>query len=376
MSDNAPISWTESRLPFLADWRRHFMSPDLAREAPYLGTLPTLITVALGFMALSGLVLSVHYDPAQGYHSLQFVDRNVHNGWLVHAFHQTGTTMIFGAVFLQLFRSILTRSYRAPGDMVWQLDVVQLVLLLFVAWLGYVLADGAVSYWSLQNTARDATSLGGIPAIIGGWFFGGADNTGSLARMSVFHTVFAVAVFGIVALHYAGARALAKTKPLDKSKAVGFHPYYSAQYFVAFVVFALIFAIFVFFLPRFGLNELNQAPADPLVVIPSLVPPWYLAPLQGFADILPGNWGGLLGAVASFAVLSALPWLDRGEAGGKVGTMYRVFVFILALDTFGLALVVIMGPSLICTILAYVFAVYYFVHFLVITPVLTAIGAD
>ncbi len=69
------------------------------------------------------------------------------------------------------------------------------------------------------------------PAPLGTWFFGGPNGPGTLARLLVFHTVLALALFGILALYHFGARAL--TPKVPPREGVSFHPYYTAQYFVA-----------------------------------------------------------------------------------------------------------------------------------------------
>jgi quinol-cytochrome oxidoreductase complex cytochrome b subunit len=374
MSTDVNQSWTESRLPCLANLRANFSSPALAREAPYLGTLPTLITAALVFMAASGFVLAVHYNPAHGFDSIQFIDRNVSNGWLIHAFHETGATMIFAAVYLALFRGIFTRAYKAPGELVWVLAVKQFVLLLLVGWLGYTLTDGAVSYWSLTKATDAATLLSSLPGALGTWFLGGPNGPGTLARMEVFHTVLALAIFGIVALHHAGAKVLAPKA--NGRGAVSFHPYYTSQYFVAFVVFALIFAVLAFFAPHFGENPLNAAAANPLLVPAVLTPPWYLTPLSAVGTVFPGIGGGIFGVVAMLAMLFALPWLDRSSPNARSGFLYKFLVVVLALDVIALGLASAAQPSTAASILVVIFTIWYFVHFLVLTPLVTAMEAE
>ncbi len=374
MSTNVKQSWAQTRLPCLASWREQFCSPTLAREAPYLGALPVLITVALIFMAASGLVLSVYYNPAHGYDSIRFINRDVNNGWLIHAFHKTGTTMIFGAVFLYLFRGIITRAYKAPGELVWVLAVAQFSLLLLVGWLGYTLTDGAVSYWSLTSSTNAATLMGGLPGAVGTWFFGGPNGAGTLARLAVFHTALALAVFGIVALHFSGAKVLApKPSPRD---AVSFHPYYTSQYFVALVVFALIFSLLVFFAPHLGDNPLNAAAANPLILPAALTPPWYLTPLSAMRAVFPGTYGGIFSVIAALGVLFALPWLDRSGPNARRGFLYRFLVVVLAVDVIALGIAAAAGPSKISSILMVVFTIWYFLHFLVLTPLVTAMEAE
>lgn len=364
-------SWTASRLPFLAPWRATFTTPAFAREAPYLATLPVLIGAALLLMAATGLVLAVYYNPWAGFASLQFIARDVNNGWLVRGMHQTGTTMILGAAYLLLFRGMLGRHYKAPGELVWLLGVAQFCLLLLVAWLGYVLTDGACAYWSLAQASGAAATLTGAPGALGTWFFGGAAGAGALARMAVFHAVLALAALGLILLYLAAARAAPQTGP----KPVAFHPYYTAQYFVAFVVFALIFCVFLFFLPHFGMNRLNAAAANKLLVPVVAVPPWYLLPVSDVARVAPGIWGGILLVAARLGVLFALPWLDRSGPRGRPGGMYRFLVFVLAADVLALGLCTAsQGP--LTHLLAMLFTLWYFLHFLVLTPLLTAMEAE
>jgi ubiquinol-cytochrome c reductase cytochrome b subunit len=373
MSTDAKPGFAATRLGFLSAWVAEATAPKWAREAPYLAIFPGLITGALIFLAASGLVLAVHYNPAHAFASLQFIDRDVANGWLIHGFHETGTSMLFGLAYLLLFRSILGRTYTAPREFVWVLGVAQFVLLLLIGWLGVALTGGAVSYWSVANAAHAAELLGGAPGALGSWFFGGPDGPNTLARLAVLHIALALAVFGLIALRNAAARAV--RPPVNPREAVGFHPYYTAQYAVGFAVFALIFAILVFFAPHFGENPLNRAAGGPLLVPLALTPPWYLAPLAAIQSVLPGAAGAILATVAALAVLFALPWLDRGGVKRGAGFWYQLSVYALALDVLGLGLAAAAGPSMVSSILITLFTLWYFLHFLVLTPLITTLEA-
>ncbi len=369
------MNWAESRLPFLGVWRGYFTAPLLARDAPYLGTLPVLITAALIFMTLSGFVLSLYYSPAQPFGSISFVDRNVNSGWLIHGFHETGTTMIFGAVYLALLRAMLTGAYRAPGEVVWMLSLGQLVLLMLVGYLGYVMTGGAVAFWSLAHSAGAAAGLSGFPGAIGAWVFGGPNGPGTLARLAVFHTVLALALFGIVALFFMARQSLPGPGSLAVLGGVSFHPYYTAQFFAAFVIYALIFAVLVFFLPHLGENPLNRAEGSQLLLPLGLAPPWYLLPISAISHLLPGPLGGIAAVLAGLAVLFALPWLDRSPPSAATGGLYRFLILVLAADVIALSLSAAALPSTVGGVLTVVFTLYYFLHFLVLTPAVTARSA-
>ena len=89
------------------------------------------------FLALSGAVLGIFYVATMGggYESIQFITRSVNFGWLLQSFHATGTTMIFAAVYLLLFHTILTSGYKGQSDLVWFLKLKLFILLLLTGWL-------------------------------------------------------------------------------------------------------------------------------------------------------------------------------------------------------------------------------------------------
>jgi len=363
--------WLESRLPLGAAWRANVSHYQTARDQPYLATLPGLILGALIFLALSGAVLSLFYVAAEGsaFHSIQFIIRSVNFGWLVQSFHSTGTTMLFAAVYLLLFRAILGSSYKGQGDLVWFLELKLFIILLLTGWLGYVLADGATSYWSLHNAALAGARLGGFPGAIADWIFGGPAGPGTLARMAVFHVILALLLLAVIGAIIVAKRVAA---PPVHCNPVAFHPYYTAQYFAAFVIFALIFAILVFFAPHLGENHLNLAAGNPLMVPALLTPPWYLLPIAAIGGVVPTTLGGVIAVIAGLAVLYALPWLDRSKPGASTGFLYKLLVFILALDVIALALAAAAPPSLVTAILIKLFIAWYFLHFLVLTPLTSA----
>jgi len=363
--------WLHIRLPVLESFRAYLHAPVLPREKPYLASVPVLIAGALVFQLLSGLVLSLFYNPADAFNSIQFIDRSVNYGWLIHAFHETGTTMIFGAVYLGLFRALWLRSYNAPGEIVWLLTLAKFLLLLLIGYLGYVLADGAVSYWSLANAIASAFSLSGPPGGIGVWFFGGPDGAGTLPRLAVFHAVLAVAIIGILLLHHAARRG---AEP-PVARGVSLHPYYTSQIFAAFVIYALIFAVLVFFAPHLGENPLNRGPANPLVLPSAVTPPWYLLPLSNTGHVFSSAWGAFFAVAARIALLAALPWLDRSAPGKPPGFRHKFLILLLALDVVLLCVWAMQPPSLIGGILLAVFTAYYFFHFIVLLPITTALEA-
>jgi quinol-cytochrome oxidoreductase complex cytochrome b subunit len=373
MTTDAKQSWAATRLPCLSSLCATFCQKNRAPGAPYFEAFPFLIAVAAAFLTLSGIVLAVYFNPWHAFDSVQFIDRNVNNGWLIRAYHATGTTMIFGVTYLYLFRSILARSYRAPGEFVWLLSVKLLAVLLLTGWLGYVLTGGAAGYWSLFNASNAALSLGGLPGAVGTWFFGGPAGGDTLARLEVFHALLAASLLLVVWLIHAGRKTIAPVPA--PARAVAFYPYYVAQYFAALAVFGFIFVVLAFYAPHLSISHANQIPAESLAVPLGSGVPWYLTPAAALVGVFPSTGLSLLAGIAAIVVLYALPWLDRSGANGAKGKLYGFFNWVLALDVLGLGLSAHSNCAIAAT-LAGVFTTWYFFHFLVITPVVTAMEAE
>lgn len=369
MSDQTK-PWLESRLPIGQAWRTHIRDLPVAHNRPYLAALGTLITATVIFLILSGFVLSLYYTGIEGraFESIQFISRDVNDGWLVRSFHASGTTMLFAATYLAIFRAILTGSYRLPGELVWMLKLVFLLVILLIGYLGYTMMDGATSYWSLHQAALSGARLNSFPGTIANWFFGGPVGPSTLTRLAVMHGLLSFIALGVLALHFAAKRSVAAAP----ARQVTLHPYYTSHHAVAFAVFAVIFAVLVFFAPHLGENPLNAVAANPLVVPAVVTPPWYLLPEAALAAALPGSMGGIIAFIAGFAVLFALPWLDRSAPGSQPGFAYKLLVVILGLDIIAMCLAAAAGPSTISAILTIVFTGWYFLHFLVLTPLVTA----
>lgn len=252
------------------------------------------------------------------------------------------------------------------------LNVKLLAVLMLTGWLGYVMTGGAAGYWSLFNASNAALSLGGLPGAVGTWFFGGPAGGATLARLEVFHALLAVSLLLVVWMIHASRKAIA---PVAPARAVAVYPYYVAQYFAALAVFGFIFVVLAFYAPHLGTSHTNLIPAGTLAVAIGSHVPWYLAPAAGLVGAFSSAGVSLLAGIAAIVVLYALPWLDRSGANGAKGKLYCFFNWVLVLDVLGLGLAAHSGCTIAST-LAGVFTIWYFFHFLVITPVVTAMEAE
>ena len=139
----------------------------------------------------------------------------------------------------------------------------------------------------------------------------------------------------------------------------------------ALLVFLIIFFAFVFFAPNVLGHPDNYIPANPLVTPSHIVPEWYLLPFYAILRAIPSKLGGVIFMFASIFILMFLPWLDSSKVrSATFRPIYKKFFLVLVITVILLGYLGAKPPEGIYLILARIATAYYFIHFLVLLPLL------
>jgi len=309
ISPNAPageqlLNWIDNRFPLTKLYKEHlseYYAPKNLNFWYFFGSLALLVLV---IQIISGIFLVMHYKPdatlnAAGvpvaFASVEYIMREVEWGWLIRYIHSTGASFFFIVVYLHMFRGLIYGSYRKPRELIWLFGCGILLVLMAIAFTGYLLPWGQMSFWGaavIVNLFAAIPIIGpDLALLIRGDFVVG-DAT--LNRFFSLHVIalplvlLGLVVAHIIALHEVGSNNPdgieikkhkdANGKPLD---GIPFHPYYSVHDLMGVGVFLMIFSAVVFFAPSGGgffLKYTNLIPADPLVTPAHIAPVWYFAP--------------------------------------------------------------------------------------------------
>ena len=116
----------------------------------------------------------------------------------------------------------------------------------------------------------------------------------------------------------------------------------------------------------------NYIEADPLVTPAHIVPEWYLLPFYAILRAVPSKLGGVIVMFSSIFVLVLLPWLDSSKVrSATFRPLYKKFFWVLVVAVILLGYLGAKPPEGIYLILARFATTYYFVHFLLILPLLS-----
>ncbi len=344
--------WLDKRLPVIRLAHDTAVSYPTPRNLNYWWTFGGILTFCLVVQIVTGIVLAMHYVPNVhlAYDSVQRFVRDVPYGYIIQPVHAVGASMFFLAVYIHMFRGLYYGSYKAPREVLWILGCIIYLLMVITGFLGYTLPWGQMSFWG----ATVITNILGAVPIVGEsilvWIRGGGavDNT-TLNRFFSLHYLLPFVIAGVVglhiwALHEAGQNNPAGVEPKGPEDTVPFTPFATAKDLVGLALFAIMFAVFVFYMPNALGHADNYIPANPLVTPPHIVPEWYLLPFYAILRAIDFNigpidskFGGVIAMFAAIAVLFVLPWLDTSKVRSmRYRPIARQFFLIFAVVCFAL----------------------------------------
>jgi quinol-cytochrome oxidoreductase complex cytochrome b subunit len=359
---NSLVRWIDYRLPVFTFMNHELNEYPTPRNLSYWWNFGSLAGIMLVTMIVTGVVLGMHYTPHVDYafQSVERIMRDVNYGWLVRYLHMNGASMFFIVTYIHIFRGLYYGSYKSPRELLWMLGVIILILMMATAFMGYVLPWGQMSFWGATVITNLFSAIPFVGENIVTWLWGGfsVDNP-TLNRFYSLHYLLPFLIVGVVVLHLVALHRFGSNNPLGidtkgPQDTLPFHPYYTAK-------------------DMFGLGVPdNYIPANPLATPPHIVPEWYFLPFYAILRAVPNKLGGVVLMFSSILVLFVLPWLDRSPVrSGRFRPVFRIFFWILVLDTIVLGVVGANPPEGNWILFGRIATIWYFVHFLIVLPLLS-----
>ena len=357
------------------------------RNLNYFWNFGVLAGAALMIQIVTGIVLAMHYaaNGAIAFDSVEHIMRDINSGWLIRYAHATGASMFFVVVYIHIFRGLYFGSYKAPREMIWLLGVVIFLLMMATAFMGYVLPWGQMSFWGAQVITGFFSAIPLVGENIRIWLLGGyAPDDAALNRFFSLHYLLPFVILGVIilhiwALHIPGSNNPTGVEVKEEQDTVPFHPYYTAKDGFGLGVFLIVFSTILFFFPNMLGHPDNYIPANSLSTPAHIVPEWYFWPfyaiLRAFTTdfILPAKLWGVLAMFGSILLLFFLPWLDTSPVrSSNYRPTYRLFFWILVIDVLILGWCGGSPAEPFYVIISQIAAAYYFAHFLIILPIISA----
>jgi ubiquinol-cytochrome c reductase cytochrome b/c1 subunit len=376
---NPFMKWLEARLPIVGLFHSSFVAYPTPRNLNYWWTFGGILTFVLGVQLVTGIILVMHYTPHEAYafRSVEHIMRDVNYGWLLRYVHSNGASMFFVAVYIHMFRGLYYGSYKAPREVLWILGVIIYLLMMATAFMGYVLPWGQMSYWGAVVITNFFSAIPFVGEAVTTWLWGGYTvGNPTLQRFFSLHYLLPFAIAGVVALHVWALHVVGQNNPTgvepkSSQDTVPFTPYATLKDGFLMVVFCVVFAWFVFYIPNYLGHADNYVPANPGVTPAHIVPEWYFLPFYAILRAIPDKLLGVIAMFSAVMVLAFVPWLDTSRVrSANYRPLYKQFFWVFVVVCVVLGWLGSKPAEGGYVIAARILTFWYFAHFLIILPLL------
>ena len=312
------FTWIDDRFNItpLIEFMKHKKVPVHRHSIWYYMGGVTLFLFAV--QLFTGILLLLYYKPGvdSAYESVQFIMTKVNFGWLFRSIHSWSANLMVFFIFVHMFSTFFTRTYRKPRELTWVSGFILLALAMGFGFSGYLLPWNELAFFATK-VGTDITAafplIGDAIKIV---LRGGDDVTGAtLLRFYAFHVAMIPAIFTVVLtihLIFVQRQGMHEPEkiaalPADKKKMIPFFP----NFFLRDALLWLIVLNILLFLAVYFPWELGTK-ADPFVPAPEGIrPEWYFMFMFQTLKIIPPHVlfveGEILGIL--FFALLAIAWM-------------------------------------------------------------------
>ena len=350
----------------------HYPTPICLSYAWSFGSLAGL---SLVIQIISGVFLSMFYVPHIDYafDSIEYIMRDVKNGWLIRYIHSNGASMFFIVVYGHICRGLYYGSYINPRQALWCSGVIIFLLMMGTAFTGYVLPWGQMSFWGATVITSMVTAIPIAGKSIVQWLWGGYIVGGpTLKRFFTLHFILPFVIAGLTFIHLALLHRVGSNSPIGSDTGVDdvpFYPYYFSKDAFALSVYLLVFGILVFYFPNTLNHPDNYVPADSLKTPPHVVPEWYFLPFYAILRSIPHKAAGIIAMLGSILVLFLIPFTNTSYVRNTTfRPIFKIFFWLFIADFLILTWIGQKPVRKAFIFVGQIATVYYYVFFLILIP--------
>jgi ubiquinol-cytochrome c reductase cytochrome b subunit len=353
----------------------YFVDSPQPANISYLWNFGSLLGVCLVIQILTGAFLAMHYQAHVdfAFSSVEHIMRDVNNGWIIRYTHANVASFFFIFVYAHIGRGLYYGSYKSPRILLWSIGVIILVLMIAIAFLGYVLPYGQMSLWgaTVITNLLSAIPIFGrdlVELIWGGFSVSNA----TLNRFFSLHYLLPFLLAALVLAHFMALHLHGSNNPNGVSSngdRYAIHPYFLFKDLVTIYLFLLVLSIIVFYAPNLMGHSDNYIPANPMSTPSSIVPEWYLLPYYAILRSIPDKLLGVVAMFGSLLILLVMPFTDLSRnRGSQFRPAMKLAFWFFVVDFIILMWIGSQHPESPYLEIGQIATAFYFLWFLLLVP--------
>lgn len=251
-----------------------------------------LLGISWVLQCLSGLLITYHYSSYSVYAWITTINitRDVYYGYCIRGVHTTIVTLLFVLLHIHILKGML---YRTNCTNAWNVGILLYVCSMGIAFLGYILPWGNMSYWG----ATVITNLLSIVPSFTEWLLGDYSvSKSTICRFYSIHYLLPWVCLGLVVMHLYYLHSVGSSSPVGYSTnhRIPFTPFSVGMDAYGLLAVYTVVGVQVYYNTLTLVHPDNTTIVQPLVTPNHIVPEWYFLALYGALKAIPNKVAGFL----------------------------------------------------------------------------------
>ncbi len=198
------VDWMEHRTGVVTQME-HFLYEPVPKRGAWVYTLGSACLFLISLQFLTGILLLFYYVPTtdHAWDSVYYIMNEAYFGVLIRGIHYWSANFLLAVVGMHMAQVFFSGGYKAPRELNWVVGVVLLLLVIGLAFTGYLLRWDQDGFWASVVGMK----IGSYSPFIGGAtinFLLGGDVVGpaTLSRFFAIHVwLLPAAIAPLIGLH-------------------------------------------------------------------------------------------------------------------------------------------------------------------------------
>jgi len=305
-------------LPIINIFSNHSLNYLTPLNINYNWSFGSLLGLYLVFQIITGILLAMFYTPhgLYAFSSIEFIMRDVNYGWLLRYIHMNIASFLFFFIYFHIARNLYFISYTNPRKTIWYSGILIFILMMAIAFMGYVIPWGQMSYWGATVITNIFSAIPYIGQDIALWLWGGfAVDTATINRFFSLHYILPFIVVIIVIVHLYFLHLQGSSNPIGIANTrvdkITFLPYFYVKDLFIIIVSLIVLFIIIGFTPNLFGHPDNYIFANAIITPTHIVPEWYFIPFYAILRTIPNKLGGVICMALSILSIIFLTWTTK-----------------------------------------------------------------
>ena len=309
-----------------------FIYTFIPNSISYMWNFGSLLGGFILLQIFSGFMLILNYTNDETFNKCLDLFFDFNSRWLLHNTHVNGASVIFILLYCHMWRGLYYNRFNKT--VLWTRGVTLLLITIIVAFLGYVLPWGQISYWG-------TTVITGLISVIPSGFeilryiWGGSVvNYQTLTRFIRLHFITPFIILIVMLIHVSILHRYRSTNVLAIPQSINileFNPYFLFKdiwvvlLVILFIFISIILGPYVFSEPE------NWNERDILKTPLHIQPEWYFLFAYAILRSIPNKLGGVLGLISAVTCLFFFKKKQTGNIYWLFFTSFLILTFVGAI---------------------------------------------